>query len=95
MKAVGPRWVWQHWSPASLVACSSRSPDPTLDMSAVQADLKTVTASGNAVHATPRYPGGDYVLLGELCLLGRFIEVPDVSLPTAQPFGSLEPDGWR
>jgi glycosyltransferase involved in cell wall biosynthesis len=26
----------------------------------------------------PSYPGGDYVLLGELCLLGRFIEVPDV-----------------
>jgi glycosyltransferase involved in cell wall biosynthesis len=26
----------------------------------------------------PRYPGGDYVLLGELCLLGRFVEVPDV-----------------
>jgi glycosyltransferase involved in cell wall biosynthesis len=26
----------------------------------------------------PSYRGGDYVLLGELCLLGRFIEVPDV-----------------
>jgi glycosyltransferase involved in cell wall biosynthesis len=25
----------------------------------------------------PNYRGGDYVLLGELCLLGRFIEVPD------------------
>ena len=68
---------------ASLVACSSRSPEPTVDMSTVQADLKTVTASGNAVHATPRYPGGDHVLLGELCLLGRFIEVLGVSLPTA------------
>jgi hypothetical protein len=64
-------------------------------VSAVQADLKTVTASGTAVHATPRYPQGDYVVLGELCLLGRFIEVPDVSLPTVQPFGSLEQDGWR
>jgi hypothetical protein len=52
-------------------------------MSAVQADLKTLTASGTAVHATPRYPGGDYVLLGELGLLGRFIEVLAVSLPTA------------
>jgi glycosyltransferase involved in cell wall biosynthesis len=26
----------------------------------------------------PAYPGGDYVLLGELCLLGRFVEVPEV-----------------
>ena len=26
----------------------------------------------------PSYRGGDYVLLGELCLLGRFVEVPDV-----------------
>ena len=26
----------------------------------------------------PRYPGGDYVLLGELCLLGSFVEVPQV-----------------
>ncbi len=26
----------------------------------------------------PRYPGGDYVLLGELCLLGSFVEVPHV-----------------
>jgi hypothetical protein len=26
----------------------------------------------------PSYRGGDYVLLGELCLLGRFVDVPDV-----------------
>ncbi len=26
----------------------------------------------------PEYPGGDYVLLGELCLQGPFIEVPEV-----------------
>jgi len=26
----------------------------------------------------PSYRGGDYVLLGELCLLGRFVEVPEV-----------------
>ena len=26
----------------------------------------------------PSYRGGDYALLGELCLLGRFIEVPEV-----------------
>ena len=28
----------------------------------------------------PRYPGGDYVLLGQLCLLGRFVEVPEALL---------------
>src|SRR5262245_37911326 len=26
----------------------------------------------------PAYPGGDYVLLGELCILGRFVEVSEV-----------------
>lgn len=26
----------------------------------------------------PGYRGGDYVLLGELCLMGRFVEVPEV-----------------
>jgi glycosyltransferase involved in cell wall biosynthesis len=25
----------------------------------------------------PPYPGGDYALLGELCLQGRFVEIPD------------------
>jgi len=26
----------------------------------------------------PSYPGGDYALLGELCLMGKLVEVPDV-----------------
>ena len=30
---------------ASLVACSSRSPEPTVDMSAVEADLNTVAGA--------------------------------------------------
>lgn len=28
-------------------------------------------------HLMPSYRGGDYALLGELCLLGRFVEVPE------------------
>jgi hypothetical protein len=45
MKAVASVGLAALVAGASLVACSSRSPEPTVDMSAVQADLKTVAAA--------------------------------------------------
>jgi glycosyltransferase involved in cell wall biosynthesis len=35
------------------------------------------TRALEATRLWPNYPGGDYVLLGELCTRGRFVEIPE------------------
>jgi glycosyltransferase involved in cell wall biosynthesis len=63
-----------------------------LDFEPAAARLRYVISAGHWVNAPlgvirteallattlmPPYPGGDYVLLARLCLLGRFIEIPE------------------
>jgi glycosyltransferase involved in cell wall biosynthesis len=44
----------------------------------VNAILGVIRTGGLArTRLMPRYPGGDYVLLGELCLQGRFVEIAE------------------
>jgi glycosyltransferase involved in cell wall biosynthesis len=63
-----------------------------LDFEPASARLRYVVEAGhwiNALHGVirteallatriwPNYPSGDYVLLGELCMRGRFVEIPE------------------
>jgi glycosyltransferase involved in cell wall biosynthesis len=70
-------------------------PGFALDFEPAAARLRYVIEAGHWVNAIlgviratalartrllPRYPGGDYVLLGQLCLQGRFVEIPEALL---------------